>query len=54
MGRQASNVALECALQSHPNMVCSIPCVYNFKHYLSTSKKKKSDLGHVSFFFSCG
>lgn len=25
MGRKASHVALECALQSHPNMVCFFP-----------------------------
>jgi 6-phosphofructokinase len=41
MGRQASNVALECALQSHPNMVCSIPFVNNFKHSRFPSKQKK-------------
>jgi pyrophosphate--fructose-6-phosphate 1-phosphotransferase len=41
MGRKASHVALECALQSHPNMVCFFPylpvtcrnffCLYSFE-----------------------
>lgn len=47
MGRKASHVALECTLQSHPNMVCFLLFHFNFSMLLGLRRLLPRSLLHV-------